>query len=88
MTEEATKETINRPVQQITMSKAKEPKIVEIVLAAPSRKNMENMMMRGINGQLNWINYVGRIGNKKLYQVDHEWLYGKKQQEKKRQRET
>ena len=44
--------------------------------------------MRGINGRLNWINYVGSIGNKKLYQVDHEWLYGKKQQEKKRQQAT
>ena len=70
------------------MSKAKQSKIVEIILVMPSRENMENMMMRGVNGQLKCIDYVGRIGNKKLYQVDHEWLYGNKQQERKVQRET
>ena len=70
------------------MSKAKGSKIVEIILTALSTEHMENMMMRGINGRLNWIDYVGRIGNKKLYQVDHEWLYGEKQQERKVQQET
>ena len=79
---------MNRPVQQITMSKINEVKIVEIVLIAPIAENMENMMMRGINGRLNWVFYVGTIGNKKVYQVDHEWLYGEKQQDRKPQRRT
>jgi hypothetical protein len=36
----------------------------------------ESMIMPGINGQLHWVIYVGRLGEKKLYQVEHSWLYG------------
>lgn len=55
---------------------------MEILMVAPVRGNMENMMMYGVNGRLKWVDYVGMMGKKKLYQADHEWLYGRKQEKK------
>jgi hypothetical protein len=37
----------------------------------------ESMVLRGVNGQLKWVTYVGTMNNQKLYQVDHDWLFGK-----------
>jgi hypothetical protein len=34
-------------------------------------------MMQGVDGELKWVVFVGRLGNKKLYQADHQWLFGK-----------
>ncbi len=45
-------------------------------MASRSELLNESMIMRDIDGRLSWIIHVGRLENKKLYQVDHEWLYG------------
>jgi hypothetical protein len=64
------------------MARENEAKIVEILMVAPVRSSTENMMMQGVNGRLRWVDYVGRFGNKKLYQADHEWVFGKKQKKR------
>jgi hypothetical protein len=54
-------------------------------MASRAEMIQESFIMRGINGDLRWVTYVGHLGKKKLYQVDHDWLYGELNNIKKNQ---
>lgn len=45
-------------------------------MASASERIKESFIMAGVNGALKWVMYVGKYGDKKLYQVEHEWLFG------------
>jgi hypothetical protein len=37
----------------------------------------EHLVMAGVSGKLEWINHVGYLEGKPLYQASHFWMYGK-----------
>ncbi len=37
----------------------------------------ESMYLPGVDGIWKMVTYVGLLGTKKLYQADHQWVYGK-----------
>ena len=36
----------------------------------------KSMIMKGVNGKLEWIMYIGKWGKEDLFQCSHEWLFG------------
>ncbi len=36
----------------------------------------ESMYLPGVDGRWKMVTYVGRLGTKKLYQADHQWVFG------------
>jgi hypothetical protein len=36
----------------------------------------KSMIMKGINGKLEWVMYIGKWNNEELFQCSHEWLFG------------
>ncbi|CAF3404538.1 unnamed protein product [Rotaria socialis] len=35
----------------------------------------KSMIMKGVNGKLEWIMYIGKWDNEDLFQCSHEWLF-------------
>ncbi len=36
----------------------------------------KSMIMKGVNGRLEWIIYIGKWDRDDVYQCSHEWLFG------------
>ena len=45
-------------------------------MASRTDMNQGSFIMCDVNGEFKWVTFLGRLGDKKLYQVDYDWLYG------------
>ncbi len=52
-------------------------KIEEWIHATPDEQWDESMFLPGVNGIWKMITYVGVLGTRKMYQADHDWVFGK-----------
>ncbi|CAF1310557.1 unnamed protein product [Rotaria sordida] len=44
--------------------------------------NEKSMVVKGVNGSLEWVIYVGKWNHKDLFQSSHEWLFDDKGRER------